>query len=256
MIEVNVKEDSKISRYLNLTKFLDFVQFNRLYFRQVDKYDDVLEGCFTKQIYELGKCITITGANGAPSNKGIIEQTKYRRQSSYVSCWSLCEHESMGMWSVYGGQNGLAIQTTVSLLKRKLENAPRIFDDETHKLIKLANLKVSGIHYIDHSNEDHANLKRELISNPIFLKNIGYSYENEVRFLYDTGTWPTLHPRLGDGFFIKMDAKDIIEKILVSPTAEEWFFELVKGILTKYGLDDHVFWSNLRFPPYNENDFQ
>ncbi|MGZ8189933.1 MAG: hypothetical protein ACXWTS_01740 [Methylococcaceae bacterium] len=80
------------------------------------------------------------------------------------------------------------------------------------------------------------------------LKNIGYSYENEVRFLYDTGTWATLHPRLGDGFFIKMDAKSIIEKILVSPTAEECFIELVKEVLSKYGLDDRVFWSNLRFP--------
>jgi hypothetical protein len=34
MIEVDVKEDSKISRYLNLAQFLDIVQFNRLYFRQ------------------------------------------------------------------------------------------------------------------------------------------------------------------------------------------------------------------------------
>ncbi|MGZ8189934.1 MAG: hypothetical protein ACXWTS_01745 [Methylococcaceae bacterium] len=164
MIEVDVKKDSKISRYLDLTKFLDFVQFNRLYFRQIDKYADVLEGCFHKQIYELAKGITRTGSDGVLSNKGIIEQTKYRRKSSYVSCWTLSENESMGMWNVYGGQNGLAIQTTVSVLKEELEYAPFKHDNETHKLITLANLKVSGIRYIDHGKEDLTDLSRELIS--------------------------------------------------------------------------------------------
>jgi hypothetical protein len=163
----------------------------------------------------LAKGITVTGANSIPSNLGIIEQTKYRRKSSYVSCWTLRNPESMGMWSKYGGHHGLAIQTTVSVLKRELEYAPLIHNDETHILIRLIKLKVLGIHYIDHSNEDLASLKRELISHPILLKNIGYSYENEVRFLYDTGTWPTLYPRLGDVFFVKMDAMYIIEKILV-----------------------------------------
>jgi len=249
MIEVDVKDDSKISRYLDLTKFLDFVHFNHLYFRQVDKYDDVFEGCYPKPTYDLAKGIKKTGAVGVPSNKGIVENTKYRRKSSYVSCWTLSAHENMGMWNVYSGRNGLAIQTTVSVLKRELEIAPSKNHDDIHMIIRLINLEFAGIRYIDH-------ISSEFISKPIFYKNIGYSYENEVRFLYDTGTWPSLHPRLGDGFFIKMDAKKIIEKILVSPTAEEWFFELVRGILSKYGLDDRVFWSGLRFPPYNETEFQ
>ena len=256
MIKVEVKEDSKISRYLDLTKFLDFIQFNRLYFRQVDKYDDVLEGCFPRQIYELGKCIMLIGADGVSRNKEIIKQTKNRRKSSYVSCWTLSEPENMGMWNVYSGRNGLAIQTTVSILRRTLENAPRIHDDETHKLINLANLSVSGIHYIDHNAANIASLKLELLNNPMILKNIGYSYENEVRFLYDMRPNCTLHQRLGDGFFIKMDVKSVIERILISPTADDWFFDLIKGVLSKYDLDDRIVWSNLRTPPYNETDFQ
>ncbi|MGZ8546962.1 MAG: hypothetical protein ACXWVU_06160, partial [Sulfuricurvum sp.] len=61
-------------------------------------------------------------------------------------------------------QNGLAIQTTVSVLKEELEYAPFKHDNETHKLITLANLKVSGIRYIDHGKEDLTDLSRELIS--------------------------------------------------------------------------------------------
>ncbi len=253
----DVEENLKISRYLDLTKFLDFVEFNRLYFRQVDKYDDVLEGCFPKQIYELAKGITVTGADGIPHNNGIIEQTKFRRKSNYVSCWTLSNPENMGMWNVYGGKNGLAIQTRVSILQSELEAAPSKYTDETHTLMRLEpiKLKVSSIRYINHSNVDPDNLKLELIKNPILLKNIGYSYENEIRFIYDTVT-PTLHQRLGDGFCLNVDANKIIEKILVSPAADEWFFELIKSVLSKYDLDNRVFWSDLRFPHYNEADFQ
>lgn len=114
----------KISRYLDLTKLLDFVQFDRLYFRQVDKYDDVFEGSFPKTIYDLAKCITVTGSNGVSTNKGIIDTTKLIRQSTYVSCWTATESESMAMWNLYGGKNGLCIQTNTSLFMEALRKAP------------------------------------------------------------------------------------------------------------------------------------
>lgn len=50
---IDLDENIRISRYLDINKLLDFVQFNRLYFRQVDKYDDVFEGSFPKIMYEL-----------------------------------------------------------------------------------------------------------------------------------------------------------------------------------------------------------
>lgn len=255
---VDVTDSSKISRYLDLTRFLDIVHFNRLYFRQVDKYDDVLEGCFTKKIYDLAKCITITGDDGIPHNDEIIKETKRRRKSNYVSCWALSNPESMGMWNVYGGKNGLAIQTTVLTLKKEIEATNHNINGFDTDPLGIT-LKVSGIRYIDHSNEDLRYIQPELINHPILLKNIGYLYENEVRFVYDVGTpqpFVKLYEKIGDGFCQNVNAKNIIEKILVSPMADDWFFDLVKSVLSKYDLTDRVFWSDLRFPPYNETDFQ
>ena len=122
MIDLN--ENLKISRYLDLTKLLDFIQFDRLYFRQVDKYDDVFEGSFPKVMYELAKGMPITDDGGISTNKGIIEWTKQIRQSTYVSCWTAKTSECMALWNLFGGKNGLCVQTDTETLIEELGRVP------------------------------------------------------------------------------------------------------------------------------------
>ena len=64
-----------------------------------------------------------------------------------------------------------------------------------------------------------------------------------------------LHRRLGEGFHLPIDPKRIIQKILVSPSAEPGFFDNVQKLLSHLGLENRVEWSSLKNPPYNELDF-
>lgn len=246
---INLEKDPKILRYMDLTKLMDFVVFNRIYFCQVDQYDDIFEGLFPKRIYDLAKNITITKPNDTKSNNGIIEGTKQRRKQHYVSCWTLGGAENMALWKLYGGKNGIAIQTTLSILKDELENSVKKNNDSTNAMIRQANFKVSEIKYLDHKNLDMESIKSEHINDPVMYKNSAYFYENEVRFAYDT-IFPALHQRLGKGFYISINAENIIKKCLISPSADECFYELIEALLSKYNLKNCVSWSDLRFPPF------
>lgn len=245
----------EITRYLSLEKFLDFIQFNRLCFRQVDKFEP-LEGNYTEKMYNLSKGITING-----SNTGLIERTKRKRVFNYVNCWTQSKYECMAMWQIYGGKNGVAIQTTVSNLKNELENAPKRHNNNVHIIMRLAQLHVSKVNYIDHRGENlDSSDALKILDNPIVFKNVGYSHEREVRFLYDIeriGNLKAPPEPLGDGFYINIDTKKIVKKILVAPNADELHFNNVKAILEKYGFDDDVLnWSSLRLPAYNETEFK
>jgi hypothetical protein len=252
MIEVEVNEFTKIARYLDLPRFLDIIHNNRLYFRQVDKYDDILEGCYPRQLYDLAQCITVTGPDGVQSNNGMVENTKVRRKSSYVSCWTLSEYENMGLWNVYGGRNSVAIETTVGILDGELNASI-----ETARFIEICSnsKRYSGVRYIDHHNEDLNRIDPEFIRDPILCKNIGYSYEQEVRFVYSTALLDGAGERLyRDGFYIGVNVLNLFNNIYISPNAEPWFSDLVKVILANSasGLADLVTPSKLGIIPYVE----
>lgn len=260
----NINNNSKISRYLDLTKLMDFIQFNRLYFRQVDKYDDVFEGCFPEKIYELAKTILITDSDGVSTNIGIIEQTKLIRQSTYVSCWTANTSESMALWNLYGGKNGLCVQTETDTIMEELRKFTHIESEASHRDNEISSLiqrlikpSVSTIRYIDHSNLENPYDPEEISKFPIIYKNIGFSYENEIRFFYDMRQQQLddLPNRIGDGFYVPVDSNHIIKKILVSPSADPVFFENVQKFLSRSGLDNRLGLSSLKNPPYNESDF-
>jgi hypothetical protein len=255
MIDLN--ENLKISRYLDLTKLLDFIQFDRLYFRQFDKYDYVFEGSFPKIIYELAKSITITGNDGVSTNKGITETTKLIRQSTYVSCWTANDSESMAMWNLYGGKNGLCIHTNTSIVMEELLKAPHKNNEKSSTILRLISPRVSRIRYVDHLKSDIDFNAVEISDYPIIYKNIGFSYEDEIRFFYDMRQQSNadLPKEFGEGFHLSIDSKSIIEKVLVSPSADYGFFDNVKKLLSHSGLENRVEWSSLKNPPYKESEF-
>jgi len=52
-----------------------------------------------------------------------------------------------------------------------------------------------------------------------------------------------------DGAYIEVDIETLIEKVIVSPTAEPWFEELVKSVADHYGLKKPIVPSSLSIKP-------
>lgn len=100
-------KNTKIWRYLKYDHFEFLLKERKLWFSQVNKFDDKFEGWYP-------------------------ETDKYRhalfnefKKHTYANCWHKKNHESFLMWEVYGNDNnnkGIAIQTTFERLKQSLND--------------------------------------------------------------------------------------------------------------------------------------
>jgi hypothetical protein len=147
------------------------------------------------------------------------------------------QHESAAMWKLYlKSDEGIAIQSTYGKLKRSL-----IDEEQIH---------IGVVKYIDYEKEwvDAGNLY-----SPFVHKRKSFEHEQEVRALVTK--WPTDEPSdfskdtINCGLKIKTDIETLVEQIYVAPSAPNWFAELVKAVVTRYGYDFEIVHSRLDEKP-------
>lgn len=72
------------------------------------------------------------------------------------------------------------------------------------------------------------------------LKHEAYEFEKEVRMVVTRSSLKQPSP-----LRLKIKPNDIIEKIIISPEAGEWFFHLIKSVSKKYRITAPVEYSKL-----------
>lgn len=237
---------------MDFSKFLYLINRKELYFSRADCFDDKFEGYYTRLLYEISKGISIE-ANGESSNKGLYEYTKTIRESAYVSCWMRSQHESMAHWEIYGGKNSVAILTTVGKLKAQLNQG-----DAKKDIYSLLDKEIDVIEYIDHHSIDNELAKHLLLNpkNPLKKKNMAFKFEEEVRVIYSHLHHPLARndftKNLGKGFGIRINPNELIDRIVISPKADDWFFKLVRDLMKDCNGAGLVEWSKLRVTPFSE----
>lgn len=251
MIEVSIKSTERLMRYMSFEKFMDMVCRRTIFIPRADRFDDAFEGNYTKFIYDIGKTITVNS-----NNQGMVNNTKEIMESAFVSCWTLRENENMALWKLYGGENSVAIETTVGALETEIGRPENDVDE-----LALLSKQIVKIDYIDHGSKD-SKLAKDLLDSrraPLTKKPIAYSYEKEVRvimdlfnFLHLEADLENLKKRLGLGINIAINPQNLIKKIHVSPLADAWFFDLLKCTLKDHNMDNLLSWSNMRVAPVDE----
>jgi len=141
----------------------------------------------------------------------------------FVNCWCLHEHESDALWRIYGGTHngGIAIRTTYERLTKQL--APTDF--------------IGQVTYLDYNATSYP------MNNAfhfIMHKRTQFSYECEVRIVRTPfQVNPDAHRNLDGlptGVSCPIEPNDLIEAVVTSPYAEEWFVDVVRGLAKTYGL--------------------
>ena len=100
---LNVPEpDTVIWRYYSIEKFLSLITTNQLFFASAPSFQDPFEGDYG----ELAKQ-NIKEQYGDGQYLRDYNTYEFLRAHTYMSCWHESEHESDGMWKIYG--NGIAI---------------------------------------------------------------------------------------------------------------------------------------------------
>jgi hypothetical protein len=137
------------------------------------------------------------------------------------------------MWRLYlKSDEGVAIRSTYGRLKESFGDASQA-------------VSAGKIVYIEYETDP---IPRDNALVPFLYKRMSFEHEHEVRAIYWNIT--ELQPQLQaefegrwveparKGVDIPANLDTLIESVYVSPTKEDWFYELVKTTLAKYGHKD------------------
>ncbi|MDO8159612.1 hypothetical protein FKQ51_20090 [Bacillus toyonensis] len=224
------KNNPKIWRYMDFTKFMDMLDKESIFFTRSDKFDDKFEGTYpilnkvirkhlyTNQLHDLNP---EEQEKVVESFDDFEEKFKFFRRFILINCWHVNEYESAAMWNLYlKNEEGIAIQSNVERLKKSFERP-----QET--------VHIGKVEYIDYNN---AVIPEGRLYIPFMNKRKSFEHEHELRVLHQLD----VKNKVEYGIPIKCDLSELIEKIYVAPTAPDWFFNLVDSMCKKFKLNVDV----------------
>lgn len=257
-IFVDPDEESKLWRYMDMSKFKSLLERRALFFCRADRFADPFEGAspdreveFRVQAQrEVGQAI------GRQFDEEVVQHNvaslewlqKSLRQSVIISCWHINNHESDAMWRLYlKDWFGVAVQTTPSKLKASLAAT----DHSVH---------AGRVRYLDyktdiyHDGHDFPYDGYNALS-PFVHKRKFFVHEKEYRALADLSkksnspAYDWSDEENQNGKFISVNLGTLIEKVIVPPQAEDPFLHTVTKAVIDSGLDIEVLRSTMGREP-------
>lgn len=205
--------DTIVWKYLDLSKFVDLLLYQKLFMSRSDKFEDQYEGTFSEPTFEEIRKLSV-------GNPAFLDYYKSHREKVVISSWHINEYESFAMWQIFTQKSeGLAIQSTLGRLQQAL--LPEINCQQF----------IGEVNYIDY--------KKEYIpfDNPFFpflFKRKSFQYEKEVRIISDLTAQNLI---IDNGLKIDVDINQLIEKIYIHPKSENWYKNLVIELVKRLGFN-------------------
>jgi len=256
--------DIKIWRYMDFAKYVSFLDTNALFFPRSDRLDDPYEGTWSDATWgmmrdSLEQIWTENDIDPAQHDVADIvrqfrEGTATFREWVYVNSWHMNEVESAAMWGLYAQRDqGIAVQSTYAKLAECLpaQTPSRVFESPRFPgkriIVKAASIHLGTVVYVEDYKTNSMSTNNILY--PFIHKRRSFAHERELRAVIlesaqvedpTTGELSPIHagstnPAMGLRVDVSID--DLVEKVLVAPTAPSWFGELVENISAKYNLD-------------------
>jgi hypothetical protein len=228
----SLPNDTKLWRYMNLTKFMSLLETSSLNLTQVSSFEDRFEGSLPRSLYELMSRHRVVGTPGPAES---VQQGTFAgiRRSSYASCWCAEPSESNAQWKIYApGDDGLAIATTAGQLRNAVGSA----------------FILRRVDYADFEND---NYQFDNFADLLFLKRLEFKYENEVRLvrfmhcpdeLFEPvpgqpnvrRSIPGAIDKMPRSISVPVALPGLLAEVRVSPYAPSWFHSLVERIVQRY----------------------
>jgi hypothetical protein len=245
-----VPPDTALWRYMDFAKFVSLLEERALFFSRADRLGDPFEGAsgisdrqpewdahykhfFREAILTVpGRTETVDEDWLEQEASRLLENfrsaNEAERRRAFASCWHANTGESEAIWKLYcpPPAAGVAIRSTVGRLRNSFIGGEAI--------------DVGSVRYIDF---------RTTFANPyerIFSKRKSLSHETEVRAVINS------YPFLGadTGYSVKVDLGILIDAVIPSPFAPDWFAPLVERMLKRFDLAVPTEVSELRSEPF------
>ncbi len=236
-------EKSKMKiRYLTLEKFLYLLNDSSLFFSNINLLNDYTEGLLNSTYHDSEKHYIIKTEPIGDNFNNLINDKKRMSEKIYVNSWSNYPEESFALWEIYlKNSNGVAI----------ISDESKILDS-----IFFKNINYGNINYHEKSVYSTNILVQNKTKNytdednyKYFSKYNFFNYENEFRLLINKKEIlddnlqylkQITHKDNIIGYNVDIDITKLIFKIIVSPKANEPFFNLIKDVVCNYNIDKQI----------------
>lgn len=221
-------DDTQLWRYMEFAKFMDLIMNSQIYLAPISSFlrDDPWEGSVASvDTFHYG---IPSQAEMDQAMQSSIQLSNSIRNSYFLNCWHINDDESDAQWKIYGPREySLAVVTTFGSLKFSLTDDR----DLSGGVIEYVDI----LDFIDVKDDEHQRIIR---------KRRAFAHEKEFRLFHQDKT------RIGifdtpSGLFVKVDCKKLIERVVISPLAPDWFVNNVRDFLGLFGLEVDVRKSDL-----------
>lgn len=220
-IKIPENSNTIIWKYLDLSKFVDLLLYQKLFMSRSDKFEDQYEGTFSEPTFEEIRKLSA-------DNPDFLDFYKTHRKNVVISSWHINEYESFAMWQIFTQKSeGLAIQSTLGRLQQSLAADIQY---EQH---------IGEVNYIDYKKE-YIPFDNSFF--PFLFKRKSFQYEREIRIISDLTPH---HLTIDNGLKIDVDINQLIEKIYIHPKSENWYKNLVIELVKRLGFDFEIEKSDL-----------
>jgi hypothetical protein len=228
--------NSAVWRYMNTRKFSQLLESSSIFFpnanKLTDQYEVSVPSSVEKQKREELKSQGLTDRDLDKKMASFYWSTNPLKDFVLINCWSINPHESYALWKIYlgGKQNGVAIRSTISRLRRSVEKGKDSYPEEFF---------IGKVKYKKHLNHDE--LSRLSV---ITTKKPFYDFEKELRLfiLHDPGLKGRSAPpyKFTDGRHVRVDIAELIHEVYISPFSTSAYRNEIKDLLTKSSLSGIV----------------
>ena len=224
---------SGIWHYMRDWKFADMIDKSAIFLSRADLVSDSFEGTVSLgNLRNRSEVYRNRSRKMANRYAVIVRELANIKRWTYLSCWRIDEHECPDAWHSYvRGANGVAIKTTY---RKLLDYTATIF--------------CAGVEYIDF---DHNWVIEENPLLPFTYKRTPWQWEREFRIIIQQ--FPQAAASLEDalyydctkentncGLTFGVDLRHFIAEIVVAPSATEEYFEEVRCLAGRLGIDNRV----------------
>ena len=220
-------EDQEIIyRYIPFWKFMHIVFQRKFYLSRGDQFNDPLEGKETKLSRNIRA--TVHNDEAFASNSAYYDKN---RICVAINCWYAGDTESLEMWENFApSPDGIAIRSTIHKLKKALSK-------DKNKLC------IRKVEYVE--NHDVEFTKFGCPFYPFSIKiSRDFKLESEIRVIYGDGKAcmdesPLYNASVLDevGVELNVDPSILIDTVILSPKAPDWFLNSIQTIISCLKID-------------------
>jgi len=217
-----------VCRYYPQVRYITLLKRSAVWFSNLEELrEDALEGTLPAKLHEKRLACDLESrkqfAHVVPIEQFdtmTARDLASGRMLSAVNCWYMDNMESLEMWNKYG-RHGVMVQSTVEHIAHAF-NRMSPTDDLP---------QVGPVRYIDFADDDTVELHKSYDAFVrAYLKDKKWAHEKELRIAHVN---LRQNPK---GFLYPCFLPNLIQAVVLAPTASENWIRLVQSELTKRGL--------------------